>query len=156
MTGNPTIQAMSLFSDLAQSALGALSGKNDGSPQNSVMTVVTELIAKNSSGNGLAGLVQQFAGAGLGAQASSWVSTGPNAPVSGEQMQQALGADQIAAFAQKVGLPAGQLSDLLAQVLPQVVDKLTPNGQMPQSGGLESTLSGLFQSGLLKGLTGQR
>ncbi len=146
---------MSLFSDLAQSALGALTGKSGGSTQTVVMNLVTEMITKHSSGNGLAGLVQQFSGAGLGAEASSWVSTGPNMPVSGEQMQQALGADQITALAQKSGLPAGQISSLLAQVLPEVVNQLTPNGQVPQGAGLESALGGLLKSGLLKGLTGR-
>jgi uncharacterized protein YidB (DUF937 family) len=146
---------MSLFSDLAQSALGALTGNSGGNTQTVVMNLVTEMITNHSSGNGLAGLVQQFAGAGLGAQASSWVSTGPNIPVTGDQMHQALGADQIAALAQKSGLPPGQLSDLLAQVLPQVINHVTPNGEVPQGAGLQSALGGLLQSGLLRGLTGQ-
>jgi uncharacterized protein YidB (DUF937 family) len=146
---------MSLFSDLAQSALGALTGNSGGNTQTMVMNLVTEIIANHSSGNGLAGLVQQFAGAGLGTQASSWVSTGPNMPVSGDQVHQALGADQISALAQKSGLPPGQLTDLLAQVIPQVVNHLTPNGEVPHGAGLESALSGLLQSGLLKGLGGQ-
>ncbi|MGB8170477.1 MAG: YidB family protein [Chthoniobacteraceae bacterium] len=146
---------MSLFSDLAQSALGAFTGNSGGNTQTVVMNLVTEMITKHSSGNGLAGLVQQFAGAGLGAQAASWVSTGPNTPVTGDQMHQALGADQITALAQKGGLPAGQLSSLLAQVLPEVINHLTPNGQVPQGAGLESALGGLLQSGLFKSVTGQ-
>ena len=141
---------MSLFSDLAQSALGALTGNSGGNTQTVVMNLVTEVITKHSSGNGLAGLVQQFAGAGLGAQASSWVSTGPNMPISGDQVHQALGADQIAALAQKSGLPASQLTDLLAQVLPQVVNHVTPDGQVPHGASLESALGGLLQSGLFK------
>ena len=140
---------MSLFSDLAQSALGALTGNAGSNPQNTMMTVVTEMITKHSSGNGLAGLIQQFAGAGLGAEASSWVSTGPNQPVTGQQMQHAIGADRINALAQKAGLPPGQMSDALAQFLPQIIDKLTPHGDVPQGAGLESALGGL-----LKGLTG--
>ena len=145
---------MSLFSDLAQSALGTLTGHSGSNPQSMVMNLVSEMIAKHSSGNGLAGLVQQFAGAGLGAQASSWVSTGANLPVTGEQMHQAFGADQIAALAQKSGVPVGQLPGLLAQLLPQVIDHLTPNGEVPQGAGLKSALGGLLQSGLLKGLAG--
>jgi uncharacterized protein YidB (DUF937 family) len=148
---------MSLFSDLTQSALGALTGNAGGtSPTNPLVNLVTEMIGHHSSGNGLAGLLQQFAGAGLGAQASSWVGTGENIPVSGEQVHQALGAEQIAAFAQKLGLPPGQVSGLLAQVLPQVIDHLTPHGQVPQGSGLESALGGLLQSDLLKSLTGPR
>lgn len=146
---------MSLFSDLAQSALGAISGKTGGNTQSIVTNLVTEMISKHSSGDGLAGLVQQFAGAGLGAQASSWVSTGANLPVTGDQVHQALGPDQIETLAQKSGVPAGQLPALLAQLLPQVIDHLTPHGQVPQGAGLQSALGGFLQSGLLKKLTGQ-
>ena len=145
---------MSLFSDLAQSALGALTGHSGGNTQSMVMNLVTEMITNHSSGNGLAGLVQQLSAGGLGAQAASWVSTGPNQPVTGDQIHQAIGPDQIAALAQRVGLPPGQVPALLAQVLPQVINHLTPNGTVPQGAGLESALGGLLRSGLLKGLTG--
>jgi uncharacterized protein YidB (DUF937 family) len=144
---------MSLFSNLAQSALGALTANSGGNAQSIVTNLVTEMIANHSSGNGLAGLVEQLAASGLGAQAASWVSNGPNIPVTGDQIHQALGPDQIAALAQKVGLPAGQLPAILAQVLPQVINHLTPNGTVPQGASLESALGGLLESSLLKGLT---
>ena len=84
---------------------------------------------------GLGGLLQQLQQGGLGEAAQSWVSTGQNLPVSADQLQSALGADRIDALAQQVGMPAGDLSSQLAQYLPQVVDQLTPGGQLPAGGG---------------------
>jgi uncharacterized protein YidB (DUF937 family) len=137
---------MSLFNDLARTALGSLTGNTAPGGGNPLMQIAGELITNHSSGNGLSGLLQQLTQGGLGAQAASWVGTGENQPVSGEQIHQALGAEQIGALAQKVGLPPGQVSAALAQFLPQIVDRLTPHGQVPQSGGLESALGGVLQS----------
>jgi uncharacterized protein YidB (DUF937 family) len=83
---------------------------------------------------GLAGLVQQLQKGGLADQVGSWVSTGQNLPVSPEQLQGALGNDMLGQLAQSVGLDAGQAAGPLAQLLPQVVDALTPNGQLPTGG----------------------
>ena len=141
---------MSLFSQLASAALGALSNSNTAGGQNGVSIVLTELIQNHASGIGLAGLVQQLAASGLGPQVQSWVGTGANLPVSGHQIEQALGSDKIQQLAQQVGLHPADLSGALAHLLPQAVDQLTPGGQMPQPGGLQAALSGLLNSGLLK------
>jgi uncharacterized protein YidB (DUF937 family) len=83
---------------------------------------------------GLAGLVQQLQQGGLADQVGSWVSTGQNLPVSPEQLQGALGSDMLGQLARSVGLDAGQAVGPLAQLLPQVVDALTPDGQLPTGG----------------------
>jgi uncharacterized protein YidB (DUF937 family) len=99
---------------------------------------------------GLGGLLQQLQQGGLGNAAQSWVSTGENLPVSGDQLAAALGADRIDAIAQQVGMPAGDLSSQLAQYLPQVVDRLTPDGQLPEGGADLGGLLGDVLGGLLK------
>lgn len=99
---------------------------------------------------GLGGLLQQLQQGGLGEAAQSWVSTGENLPVSGDQLAAALGADRIDAIAQQVGMPAGDLSSQLAQYLPQVVDRMTPDGQLPDGGGDLGGLLGDVLGGLLK------
>ena len=100
---------------------------------------------------GLGALLQQLQQGGLGEAAQSWVSTGPNLPVSADQLQSALGADRIGALAQQVGVPAGDLSSQLAQFLPQVVDQLTPGGQLPAGGGADlGGLLGNVLGGLLR------
>jgi uncharacterized protein YidB (DUF937 family) len=82
---------------------------------------------------GLAGLVQTFKDKGLGEVVSSWVSTGPNHSISPEQIQQVLGNQKLQEIAAQHGLDLNQVSTQLAQLLPAVVDKLTPQGTIPQS-----------------------
>lgn len=100
---------------------------------------------------GLAGLVQQLQQGGLGEAAASWVSTGQNLPVSPEQLQQALGPQVLGQLAGSVGLDAGQAAGPLAQWLPQVVDALTPQGQLPQGGADLGSLLPQVLGSLMKG-----
>jgi uncharacterized protein YidB (DUF937 family) len=85
--------------------------------------------------------VQTFREKGLGDIAGSWVSTGKNLPVSPEQIRAVLGDGQIAQIAQKLGLSNQDASSGLAELLPNVVDKLTPGGSVPPSGVLQQGLS---------------
>jgi uncharacterized protein YidB (DUF937 family) len=98
---------------------------------------------------GLAGLVEKFHQGGLGEIASSWVGTGQNLPVSPDQLGGVLGQGTVSDMASQLGLNQGDLLGQLSQLLPQVVDKLTPNGHLPQpgSGGL-GDLAGML-GGLL-------
>jgi uncharacterized protein YidB (DUF937 family) len=82
---------------------------------------------------GLAGLVQTFKDKGLGDTVASWVSTGQNLPISAQQIQQVLGNQQLQELAAQHGINVEQVSSQLAQILPVVVDKLTPNGAIPQA-----------------------
>jgi uncharacterized protein YidB (DUF937 family) len=113
----------------------------------SVAAVLALLSSKNTSvggSSGLGGLVAQFQQAGLGDMMSSWISTGPNPPISGQQVTQVLGSDVISQFAKQAGVSHGDAGSLLASLLPSVVDQLTPDGQVPHSTGLESTLGSLM------------
>ena len=93
-------------------------------------------------GGGLAGLIAAFQANGLGEVADSWVGTGQNLPVSGGQLGQVLGQQQMSDLASRFGLSTGDLGAQLSQSLPQAVDRLTPNGQLPQAdlGGLGDLL----------------
>jgi len=123
-----------------------------------LMQIIGSLLSGQQGGTGgggglggLGGLLQQLQQGGLGDAVQSWVGSGQNQPVSGEQLQAALGGDQISALAQQAGLPAGEMAGQLAQWLPQVVDKLTPNGELPAgSGDMGSALGGSL-GGFLKG-----
>ncbi|MDL9999182.1 YidB family protein [Variovorax sp. J22P240] len=110
------------------------------------------LLANNGELGGLGGLVSKFNQAGMGDVIGSWVGTGENAPISGGQLQQALGGDVISGIAQKLGINATTLLPLLATMLPTLIDQLTPKGQVPAEGlgnqdDLLSSLSGLLQKG---------
>lgn len=133
---------MNLFDDV----VGKLGGgaPAGGSGQGLVASVLEML--SNRQG-GISGLAEAFQQKGLGHIVSSWIGTGGNLPVSAEQIHQVLGNEQIQAVAQKMGISPEAAGSQVAELLPGIVDKLTPGGQVPQGGDLMST--GL---GLLKGL----
>jgi uncharacterized protein YidB (DUF937 family) len=80
---------------------------------------------------GVSGLAQQFQQKGLGGVISGWISTGPNPPLSGEQVIQVIGRDRVQAIAAKAGLSEDQVAAGVSKLLPLVVDHLTPNGTVP-------------------------
>lgn len=129
---------MSLFDQLG----GMLGGDNSQLLQ-SAQTLL------NDNG-GISGLVEKFQQGGLGDIVSSWVGTGANLPISAEQIQAVLGNEQIAGLAAKLGLDSSQLSQQVAEHLPGLIDRLTPDGEVPQGNDLlsqgASLLGGLFKS----------
>ena len=110
----------------------SLSGSGGGGQAN--LGAVLSLL--NSQGGGLGGLVQAFERQGLGDIVSSWIGTGPNLPISSDQLHQALGSSQISAFASQAGVPADGVGPILAALLPSLIDRMTPNGQLPAGGAV--------------------
>jgi uncharacterized protein YidB (DUF937 family) len=102
-------------------------------------------LIENPEVGGLSGLIEKFQNGGLGDVASSWVGKGDNLPVSGEQIRTVLGDDTIRGIAEKLGLSGVDASSSLAKLLPHVIDKLTPEGTVPEGGLLGKGLA------LLKG-----
>ena len=138
---------MSFLDNLMKQAggLASLAAKN---PQ-AVAAVVSLLSSRDSSvggTGGLGGLVGAFQKGGMGDMMASWISTGPNPPVSATQLESVLGAEVLKQFAAKAGVPHGEAGGLLASLLPSVIDHLTPQGQVPESNALESALGGLLSS----------
>lgn len=122
---------------LLDSVLGALNQRGTGNPLlDSVLAMVN-----NPQTGGLEGLLAKLQQGGLGHLADSWVSTGKNLPVSADQITGALGPDQLGSLAQGLGMSHGDLSSKLAELLPGIVDKLTPNGQVPDAGALGQLLN---------------
>lgn len=123
---------------------GAVQGMagGQGAADNALMQIVGSLLSNGGPYGGLAGLVQQFQQAGLGQQVGSWVSTGANLPISPEQLSKVFGGSQLQQMASTAGMDASQFGAQLSQLLPQMIDQLTPNGQMP-TGGLEEPLAAL-------------
>jgi uncharacterized protein YidB (DUF937 family) len=79
------------------------------------------------------GVVNEFEKQGFGPTVRSWVATGPNQPITAEQIHQVLGSGAMQELAAKAGLSVPELAAKLAQVLPQAVDKLTPAGVVPKA-----------------------
>ena len=180
---------------LLESVIGALGQGQGGGAQPDLMNAAGALLGPD--GGGLGALLGRLQQGGLGDAAASWVSTGPNQPVSPEQLESAMGADGLAQLARQFGLdgggaaaggmgglpgmsgmaPAGgdaglgglagalggllggggagggggasPVAAILAQLLPVLVDRLTPHGQVPQPG---SAPGGQDLAGLLAGL----
>ena len=92
---------------------------------------------------GISGLQQMFQQKGLGGLVASWIGTGQNSPISGDQLQNVLHGNTLQEIAAKTGMDQGQLSSIFSQLLPHVVDRLTPNGQVPDSSALSQMMKGL-------------
>ena len=129
---------MGLFDQLLG---GADNEFGDTQQKGSLMDLATGVI--QGQPGGLSGLLDQFRSAGLGQQADSWVSTGQNVPVSGDQVTNALGHGKVQTMSQKLGLPPGAIATALAALLPVVIDQLTPKGHVEQSGDMSSMLASL-------------
>jgi uncharacterized protein YidB (DUF937 family) len=95
------------------------------------------------AGGGLEKALSQLDEKGLGDKAKSWVGTGENEPISAEQIKDALGNEQVAAIAQKLGVSPDQASDAVAEYLPKIVDRVSPDGKLPGGIDLEEALAKL-------------
>lgn len=100
---------------------------------------------QTDSAGGLGALLKQFQSAGLSQQASSWVGTGENQPISADDIGKVFGSGALAQIAQQAGVSHGEASSGLAALLPQIIDQLTPDGQVPQGEQLQAGLSDLLQ-----------
>ena len=121
----------------------SLFSSSDSAPAGTSGPMVEHLASMIGSSGGLPALLQKFRDAGLGGAVDSWIGKGANVPLSGQHVESALGSDTIRAMAQKLGMNPDQASSGLAALLPQMVDKLTPNGTMPEHGMLEQALNAL-------------
>jgi uncharacterized protein YidB (DUF937 family) len=135
---------MGLFDQIA----GVFGGGSEGTPPSAPAAILQMLASQEG---GLGGVLQKFQSAGLGDTVQSWVGNGANAPISADTVNQVLGSGVVQQFAEKLGIPADQVSGLMAQHLPQVVDGLTPNGDVPPHTGTDLLSLGV---GLLKGRFG--
>ncbi len=129
---------MGLLDQLGQAAAGMMANKGE---QNPLMQALIGLLGQNSNVGGLSGLIQSFQKNGLGDIVNSWVSTGKNLPISPEQIQQGLGGDLLKQLASQAGLSPEAAGGQLAGLLPGLIDKLTPDGKMPDSNLIEQGLN---------------
>lgn len=140
---------MSFLNDL----LGGQGQPGGQAGAGSLVAVAGRLIEQAGGVQGLVAMLQQH---GLGGAAQSWVGTGANQPVSGEQLGQALQNGGLGSLVQeaagKLGVDPNALLGGLSQVLPQAVDHMTPSGQVPAPG---SGQGGGFDLGMLEGLAGK-
>lgn len=129
---------MGLFDSLAGGMLDKVLGEKGAMAQ-----VAMDMLNQNG---GLSGVLDKFKEGGLAEQAASWVGKGENLPISAEQIASVLGNSQLGEIATKFGIDPNTLSAQIAEHLPTIVDKLTPNGEVPaESGNLLSTVLGMLK-----------
>jgi uncharacterized protein YidB (DUF937 family) len=137
---------MSLLESLLGGALrGAGQDAAPGSAFNASSPLLQILLQMLSSGGqfgGIEGLTRQFQQAGLGQQMGSWISTGQNLPISPEQLEQVFGRGGLEQMAGQAGMNTQDFGGALAETLPQIIDRATPQGEVPQ-GGLDDVLASL-------------
>ena len=119
---------------LAQKFLGGGSGT-----QNPLLDIALSLLKDPKTG-GLNGLVDSFKSKGMNDVMSSWISTGQNLPISPEQVLQILGKGQIQQFSKQSGTSNEDITSGLASLLPDLINKLTPEGKIPESDVLQQGL----------------
>jgi len=108
--------------------MGLFDGVLGGVVGAEMATVVNGLIQRHG---GIQGIINQLESQGLGNTVRSWVGNGPNQPITGDQLHAAIGSDAMTQLAAKLGITPQELSTKLAQVLPNAIDKLTPQGVVP-------------------------
>jgi uncharacterized protein YidB (DUF937 family) len=137
---------------LLDSILGAGSGKTDSSGGAAqLIGILGGLLAQSG---GLQGLANRFAQSGQGNAFQSWVGMGENQTISSNQIQNALGSEQVSAMASRMGVDPAIASTFLAEYLPKIVDKLTPAGKIDPTADHQQGLAALLPS-LLESLGGQ-
>jgi uncharacterized protein YidB (DUF937 family) len=117
---------------LFDSVVGAVTGQVQ--QQGGMTNVLGGLLADHGELGGLGGLLEKFKQGGMGDQVNSWIGNGENLPISAEQISQILGSDMVRNIASQLGIDPDQAAQQLSAMLPGLIDKLTPNGAVPEGG----------------------
>jgi uncharacterized protein YidB (DUF937 family) len=116
------------------SVLGRLGGSNSPQSGNLLLQLALSMLQQNG---GLEGILGKFREGGLSQQADSWVGTGQNMNISADQLQQVFGSSTISDLASRLGMSEQQAGSDMAQLLPEVINRLTPEGQVPENSNEE-------------------
>ena len=118
---------MNLFTNLVKSALGG----DTATAQSKTQTLLEGALDLLDKAGGVQGIAEKFQQSGLGDTVSSWIGTGRNKPISADQLASVLGTEKVEALSQQAGIPAEKGANVLAELLPTLVDKLSPDGRAP-------------------------
>jgi uncharacterized protein YidB (DUF937 family) len=110
--------------------MGLFDGVLGGVVGAGMVSVVNNILEQHG---GVQGVVNEFEKNGLGGTVRSWVGTGPNQPISPADVHRVLGPDLLQQLSAKSGVSVQELAEKLSQVLPQAVDRLTPDGTIPKA-----------------------
>ena len=117
---------------------GALGG-------NPLLRMLLPLVASMLMNGGLQRILGRLQQSGKGAKGQSWVSPGPNEPVDAADIRAALAEDELAQIARQLGVSEDEAAEAVAQVLPDVVDQATPEGELPDDAELDRRFGRLHE-----------
>nr|WP_129642911.1 YidB family protein [Peristeroidobacter agariperforans] len=131
--------------DQISGAVGGMLGQGQAGAQGSGVNsgLLQQVIGMLGTPGAMSNITKGFHGAGLDNVLQSWVGTGQNLPITGDQVKQVLGSGNVADLGARAGLSESDASNQLAGMLPQVIDKLTPDGKLPSQSDLSSVLGKL-------------
>jgi len=132
---------MGLLDDVISMAASSSGGQAQAQHATALSAIISYV--NSPQVGGIAGLQKMFQDGGLGSIFTSWVGSGQNLPVSADQLQNVLHGGALQQAAQQSGLNASQLTGMMSALLPHLVDKLSPNGQLPDASALQSMFKGL-------------
>ena len=112
--------------------------------------ILNHLMGGQQGASGLEALVEKLRASGLADRVESWISTGTNRPVAPQELERALGEEEGDKLASSAGMERSGLLAVLSQMLPRLIDGLTPQGRLPTQG--EMPEGGLV--GMLRGILG--
>lgn len=136
---------MNLFTEIVQ----RLAGSDPASAQRQSRSLIEGLLdmLQDDSTGGIEGIRNRAQRQGLSDIISSWIGTGQNRPITPDQVTDVLGRERVEALSQRAGIPASEGANVLSQFLPELIDKLTPEGHVPQKGQM-STIGKVLLGGL--------
>lgn len=145
---------MSLINDVLKSFLTENNNANSAQTGQGDVLITAAMVMLDKAG-GIQGVMEKFQKSGLGDIVASWVGTGQNQSITPDQITQALGQENIQVITQEVNIPAEQSGNLLSELLPVLIDQLTPNGQVPDQNQManlgKTVLASVLKSGILSG-----
>ena len=145
---------MSLINDVLKSFLTENNNANSAQTGQGDVLITAAMVMLDKAG-GIQGIMEKFQKSGLGDIVASWVGTGQNQSITPDQITQALGQENIQVITQEVNIPAEQSGNLLSELLPVLIDQLTPNGQVPDQNQManlgKTVLASVLKSGILSG-----
>jgi uncharacterized protein YidB (DUF937 family) len=112
---------------LLDAILGSVTGAQQCSQQQALITLVLQMLQQRG---GIEGLVRQMQQQGYGDQAQSWIGTGQNMPIPPDALSQIFGQGGLQEIAQQLGMSSGEAATRMSQTLPDVVDRMTPQGRI--------------------------
>ncbi|WP_026841641.1 YidB family protein [Citrifermentans bremense] len=125
---------MGIIDDVTSKVRGMSGGENSG-----LVKGIVEMLSNRETG-GLGGIIQSFQQKGLGDIISSWIGKGPNAPISPNQVKEGLGNERMQQLSTQAGTSTDETANKLSNILPEMVDKATPEGTVPEGGILDKGL----------------